>query len=78
MLRFGGSEWLWILSVISLLSVALPYQKEQTYLNDDILRGLFPNVFNLAATSVITVNATCGEAGPEVYCKLVEHVYLRE
>ncbi|XP_035219316.1 laminin subunit alpha-1-like, partial [Stegodyphus dumicola] len=78
MLRFGGSEWLWILSVISLLSVALPHEKEQTYLDEDILRGLFPNVFNLAATSVITVNATCGEAGPEVYCKLVEHVYLRE
>ncbi|GIY08240.1 laminin subunit alpha-1, partial [Caerostris darwini] len=41
-------------------------------------RGLFPNVFNLAATSVITVNATCGETGPEVYCKLVEHVFRNE
>ncbi|GFY55286.1 laminin subunit alpha-1, partial [Trichonephila inaurata madagascariensis] len=38
-------------------------------------RGLFPNVFNLAASSVITVNATCGETGPEIYCKLVEHVF---
>lgn len=48
-----------------------------TFLTDDeSTRGLFPNVFNLAATSVITVNATCGESSPEVYCKLVEHVFL--
>lgn len=44
---------------------------------DDNSHGLFPNVFNLAATSVITVNATCGESAPEVYCKLVEHVDFR-
>ncbi|XP_028290565.1 laminin subunit alpha-1 isoform X3 [Gouania willdenowi] len=37
-------------------------------------RGLFPAILNLASSSVIVSNATCGEPGPEVYCKLVEHV----
>uniref|UniRef100_A0A3Q3VVE3 Basement membrane-specific heparan sulfate proteoglycan core protein n=1 Tax=Mola mola TaxID=94237 RepID=A0A3Q3VVE3_MOLML len=36
--------------------------------------GLFPAVLNLASMSDITVNATCGSLGPEMYCKLVEHV----
>ncbi|XP_068083310.1 laminin subunit alpha-1 [Anabrus simplex] len=40
--------------------------------------GLFPTVFNLASRASITANATCGQAGPEVYCKLVEHVQMRE
>lgn len=40
--------------------------------------GLFPSVFNLATNAKITVNATCGETGPENYCKLVEHVSMRE
>ncbi|XP_051500882.1 laminin subunit alpha-2 [Myxocyprinus asiaticus] len=37
-------------------------------------RGLFPAVLNLASMAEITANATCGETGPEMYCKLVEHV----
>ncbi|KRZ89656.1 Laminin subunit alpha-2 [Trichinella sp. T8] len=40
-------------------------------------RGLFPNIFNLATNAIITANATCGESGPENYCKLVEHVFMR-
>ncbi|ELU10389.1 hypothetical protein CAPTEDRAFT_94425, partial [Capitella teleta] len=36
--------------------------------------GLFPVVFNLARRAKITANATCGERGPEQYCRLVEHV----
>ncbi|XP_034018533.1 laminin subunit alpha-2 isoform X2 [Thalassophryne amazonica] len=37
-------------------------------------RGLFPAVLNLASMADITANATCGSSGPEMYCKLVEHV----
>ncbi|XP_078505043.1 laminin subunit alpha-2 isoform X3 [Lissotriton helveticus] len=37
-------------------------------------RGLFPAVLNLATNALITSNATCGEKGPQMYCKLVEHV----
>ncbi|XP_072533209.1 laminin subunit alpha-2 isoform X2 [Salminus brasiliensis] len=37
-------------------------------------RGLFPAVLNLASMAKITVNATCGEKKPEMFCKLVEHV----
>ncbi|NWI15207.1 LAMA2 protein, partial [Crypturellus soui] len=36
--------------------------------------GLFPAVLNLATNALITANATCGEKGREMYCKLVEHV----
>ncbi|MEJ1286794.1 hypothetical protein NN561_017804 [Cricetulus griseus] len=36
--------------------------------------SLFPAVLNLASNALITTNATCGEKGPEMYCKLVEHV----
>ena len=36
--------------------------------------GLFPVVFNLATRAKITSNATCGEDGPEQFCRLVEHV----
>ena len=32
---------------------------------------------NLASRAVITTNATCGERGPERFCKLVEHVKRR-
>ena len=39
--------------------------------------GLFPSVFNLATRATIRANATCGSTGPEVYCKLVEHVQMR-
>ncbi|XP_071997663.1 laminin subunit alpha-2 isoform X3 [Engystomops pustulosus] len=38
-------------------------------------RGLFPAVLNLASNAIITTNATCGENGPEMFCKLVEHVH---
>jgi hypothetical protein len=44
-------------------------------------QGLFPSVFNLAADADVTSNATCGQSasdGPEIYCRLVEHVYVRE
>ena len=41
-------------------------------------KGLFPSVFNLAADAEVTANATCGQLlEPEIYCKLVEHVYVR-
>uniref|UniRef100_A0A665UQR1 Basement membrane-specific heparan sulfate proteoglycan core protein n=1 Tax=Echeneis naucrates TaxID=173247 RepID=A0A665UQR1_ECHNA len=35
---------------------------------------LFPAVLNLASMADITANATCGSEGPEMSCKLVEHV----
>uniref|UniRef100_A0A663M1U5 Laminin subunit alpha-2 n=1 Tax=Athene cunicularia TaxID=194338 RepID=A0A663M1U5_ATHCN len=38
------------------------------------MTGLFPAVLNLATNALITTNATCGEKGREMYCKLVEHV----
>ncbi|KAM3603056.1 uncharacterized protein V6R79_015876 [Siganus canaliculatus] len=37
-------------------------------------RGLFPAVLNLATMADISANATCGLVGPEMFCKLVEHV----
>ncbi|XP_058133366.1 laminin subunit alpha-1 isoform X2 [Dasypus novemcinctus] len=37
-------------------------------------RGLFPAILNLASHAHISTNATCGEQGPEMFCKLVEHV----
>nr|XP_051707390.1 laminin subunit alpha-1 isoform X1 [Oryctolagus cuniculus] len=37
-------------------------------------RGLFPAILNLASNAHISTNATCGERGPEMFCKLVEHV----
>ncbi|XP_077756139.1 laminin subunit alpha-1 [Canis aureus] len=37
-------------------------------------RGLFPAILNLASNAHISTNATCGEQGPEMSCKLVEHV----
>uniref|UniRef100_A0A8B9ZI22 Laminin subunit alpha-2 n=1 Tax=Anas platyrhynchos TaxID=8839 RepID=A0A8B9ZI22_ANAPL len=36
--------------------------------------GLFPAILNLASNAHISTNATCGEKGPEMFCKLVEHV----
>ena len=53
------------------------------YLADNQATGraggaLFPSVFNLASGAEVTANATCGQAEPEIYCKLVEHVYVRE
>ncbi|XP_047649706.1 laminin subunit alpha-1 isoform X2 [Phacochoerus africanus] len=40
----------------------------------DQQRGLFPAILNLASNAHISTNATCGEKGPETFCKLVEHV----
>uniref|UniRef100_A0A674JA14 Laminin subunit alpha-1 n=1 Tax=Terrapene triunguis TaxID=2587831 RepID=A0A674JA14_9SAUR len=37
-------------------------------------KGLFPAILNLASHAHINTNATCGEKGPEMFCKLVEHV----
>ncbi|XP_075940171.1 laminin subunit alpha-2 [Anarhichas minor] len=37
-------------------------------------RRLFPAVLNLASMADISANATCGSLGPEMFCKLVEHV----
>ncbi|EFN76042.1 Laminin subunit alpha-1 [Harpegnathos saltator] len=31
--------------------------------------SLFPSIFNVAAKAEIYVNATCGEEGPETFCK---------
>ncbi|KAG0419195.1 hypothetical protein HPB47_004289, partial [Ixodes persulcatus] len=65
-----------LLTASCLLTHAHPWEPcgyDQDY--DDLTRGLFPSVFNLASNAGITVNATCGETGPETYCKLVEHIY---
>uniref|UniRef100_A0A8B9DLH3 Laminin subunit alpha-1 n=1 Tax=Anser cygnoides TaxID=8845 RepID=A0A8B9DLH3_ANSCY len=37
-------------------------------------KSLFPAILNLASNAHISTNATCGEKGPEMFCKLVEHV----
>ncbi|KAM5222010.1 laminin subunit alpha-1 [Ctenodactylus gundi] len=50
--------------LLSLLWAAAPCQP----------RGLFPAILNLASNADISTNATCGEKGPEMSCKLVEHV----
>lgn len=34
-------------------------------------KGLFPNIFNLATHSEIRATSTCGQHGPDYYCKLV-------
>jgi laminin, alpha 1/2 len=51
-------------------------QQQQRQFRED--EGLFPSVLNLASRALITSNATCGEQGPERYCKLVEHGSKRE
>ncbi|XP_032149235.1 laminin subunit alpha-1 [Sapajus apella] len=58
----GGGAWGALLA--SLLWVAARCQQ----------RGLFPAILNLASNAHISTNATCGEKGPEMFCKLVEHV----
>ncbi|XP_066555448.1 laminin subunit alpha-2 [Amia ocellicauda] len=55
---------IWVLALIALLWQCIRAQQ----------RGLFPAVLNLASMANITTNATCGQRGPEMYCKLVEHV----
>lgn len=34
--------------------------------------GSWPPVLNIAAKSSITVNATCGQNGPEEYCDMID------
>ncbi|CAK5077503.1 unnamed protein product [Meloidogyne enterolobii] len=41
-------------------------------------KGLFPSIFNLATHAEIRASSTCGQNGPDYYCKLVEHVFLRQ
>ncbi|XP_069052056.1 laminin subunit alpha-2 isoform X1 [Lepisosteus oculatus] len=55
------------LSFFALIALLWQYIRAQQ-------RGLFPAVLNLASMAEISTNATCGERGPEMYCKLVEHV----
>lgn len=50
-------------------------ERERSHREDE---GLFPSVLNLASRALISSNATCGEHGPEKYCKLVEHGSQRE
>lgn len=49
----------------------LPYDVTD---NRFFAQGLFPAILNLASNAHISTNATCGEKGPEMFCKLVEHV----
>ncbi|XP_075719830.1 laminin subunit alpha-2 [Rhinoderma darwinii] len=71
--RFVTNIYLWIMAQRTLFAVFLTlmligYTQAQQ-------RGLFPAVLNLASNAIITANATCGENGPEMFCKLVEHVH---
>ncbi|XP_032036850.1 laminin subunit alpha-1 [Aythya fuligula] len=60
----GSSGWRLLLALASLLWAPGHGQP----------RGLFPAILNLASNAHISTNATCGEKGPEMFCKLVEHV----
>ncbi|XP_063968242.1 laminin subunit alpha-2-like [Lytechinus pictus] len=76
-LRFGKMEFVLLLcAAVTLCSGLSPPVEGQQ--GDDANafnpRGLFPHIFNLATRGRISVNATCGDRGPETYCKLVEHV----
>uniref|UniRef100_A0A0N5CEW4 Uncharacterized protein n=1 Tax=Strongyloides papillosus TaxID=174720 RepID=A0A0N5CEW4_STREA len=53
------------------------YQELTTPSEEKSERGLFPTIFNLATNAKITANATCGQRGPEQFCKLVEHIIGR-
>lgn len=69
-----------ILLIVSLISntVFAEYDNYQGFTSDNGgERGLFPNIFNLAANSLIHADATCGQKRREIYCKLVEHVFNR-
>uniref|UniRef100_A0A7M4EVN4 Laminin subunit alpha-1 n=1 Tax=Crocodylus porosus TaxID=8502 RepID=A0A7M4EVN4_CROPO len=61
--KFGGRQRVKIMC-------SLLYQTHRSAQN----QGLFPAILNLASNAHITTNATCGEKGPEMFCKLVEHV----
>ncbi|CAJ0569892.1 unnamed protein product, partial [Mesorhabditis spiculigera] len=53
-------------------------QRYAEFVTTETERGLFPSIFNLATNAMISSTATCGERGPEEYCKLVEHVLWRK
>lgn len=36
------------------------------------LGGLWPTEYNVAVDAVVTTNATCGEIGPEEYCRITD------
>ncbi|XP_064107459.1 laminin subunit alpha lam-3-like isoform X1 [Macrobrachium nipponense] len=61
------SSWLWktggaqFITEIPIADVPVPE------------KGLFPHVINLATRARISANATCGQNGPEMTCKLTEH-----
>lgn len=51
-------------------SVLISAQRSTYSLNKNLKNsGLFPSTFNVAAKADIYVNATCGEEGPETFCK---------
>ncbi|XP_050712288.1 laminin subunit alpha-1-like isoform X2 [Eriocheir sinensis] len=62
------AAWVFLLAVSSSFSVSAQYLED-----NEANKGLFPHVINLATGAKITTNATCGEDGPEVYCKLTDH-----
>ncbi|EDL93824.1 laminin, alpha 2 (predicted), isoform CRA_a [Rattus norvegicus] len=68
----GGILLLLLLGILEGSQTQRPQQRRQSPAHQQ--RGLFPAVLNLASNALITTNATCGEKGPEMYCKLVEHV----
>lgn len=39
-------------------------------LNNNVISGLWPSVFNLATKAAITTNSTCGENGMEEFCRM--------
>nr|XP_053638426.1 laminin subunit alpha-1-like [Cherax quadricarinatus] len=62
-----GTLFLWV-------SCAAQHRPGETNGDSTIAeKGLFPHVINLATRARIAANATCGEDGPEVYCKLTDH-----
>ncbi|KAH9363655.1 hypothetical protein HPB48_013661 [Haemaphysalis longicornis] len=85
-LTHAGSSaacWWWLLALFAVVVSPCEQPDDCPWNSDcpdyaDYAKGLFPSVFNLASSAVITVNATCGETGPDNYCKLVEHTFNRE
>ncbi|XP_054282487.1 laminin subunit alpha-1 [Macrosteles quadrilineatus] len=62
-----------LVRVVSVLTLVLLAQEAWTWGKRDKLTGdsrtLYPGVSNVAARAEVTANATCGERGPEVYCR---------
>lgn len=57
--------------LLSGCQLCMPYHVGDKH---NFFQGLFPAILNLASNAHISTNATCGEKGPEMFCKLVEHV----